>query len=74
MEEMYHLTKDPQEMTNLANSPEAGPLLQTMHKHYDAELEKWKQEAVSYNNYQQYGTLFDRSIPLEQKKSARKKK
>jgi arylsulfatase A-like enzyme len=66
-EELFHLTKDPLEMTNMANNPEAAPILEAMRKKYDAELASWKQEAVSYNNYQQFGERFDRTIPWEQK-------
>jgi len=66
-EELFHLIKDPLEMTNLADNPEATPVLSAMRAKYDAELESWKQQAVSYNNYQQYGTLFDRSVPWEEK-------
>ncbi|MFC1760840.1 sulfatase [Planctomycetota bacterium] len=67
-EELFHLTRDPLEMKNLANNPEAASLLGSMRGKYDAELERWKQQAVQYNNYQQYGTLFDRKLPWEQKK------
>ncbi|MEI6892822.1 MAG: sulfatase [Pontiella sp.] len=72
-EDLFHLKKDPLEMTNLARNPEASQLLQSMRIAYDAELEKLKTECVSHNNYQQYGTLFDRSIPWDQKKLTRGK-
>ena len=71
-EELYHLTRDPLEMKNLANNSEAVSMLGTMRGKYDAELERWKQQAVEYNNYQQYGTLFDRKLPWDQKKFTRK--
>jgi arylsulfatase A-like enzyme len=67
-EELFHLAKDPLEMANLANSPEAGSVISSMRKKYDAELGKWKTQVVSYNDYEKYGVLFDRSIPWEQKK------
>ena len=73
-EELFHLGRDPLEMTNLADNPEAGPQLEAMRARYDAELKKWKQEAVDYNNYQQYGTLFDRTIPWQQKQFQKKSK
>ncbi|TWU40105.1 Arylsulfatase [Novipirellula aureliae] len=66
-EELFHLTRDPMEMTNLANHPEAAPMLESMRKTYDEELTKWKEQAVPYNDYQRYGTLFDRTIPWDQK-------
>lgn len=67
-EELFHLKKDPIEMTNLAKNPEASAMLETMRGKYDVQLAKWKDESVSYNRYVQYGTIFDRSVPLEKKK------
>jgi arylsulfatase A-like enzyme len=72
-EELYNIASDPLEMKNLANDSETQAVLESMRKKYDAELTKWKQEAVSYNNYQQYVTLFDRSIPYDQKKFTKSK-
>ncbi|MGE9269818.1 MAG: sulfatase family protein [Verrucomicrobiales bacterium] len=72
-EELFHLTKDPLEMTNLARNPEAAQALQVMRKKYDAELDLWKSEAVGYNNYRRYGQLFDRGIPLENKEFRKSK-
>ncbi len=66
-EELFHLKKDPLEMTNLASNPEAGPMLEAMRKNYETELAHWKDQAVAYNDYQRYGRLFDRSIPWEEK-------
>jgi len=40
-EELFHVTKDPLEMTNLVSHPEASPTLEEMRKKYDAELDKW---------------------------------
>ena len=67
-EELFHLTKDPLEMTNLAHKPKTASMLASMREKYDVELEKWKQHAVPYNDYQQFGFLFDRSIPWEKKR------
>ena len=74
VEDLFNLSKDPLEMTNLAGNPEAASMLASMRKRYDAELERWKKNAVSYNNYQQYGQLFDRSIAWEQKKVVKERK
>ena len=64
-EELFHLGKDPFEMTNLAGNPEAAPMLKSMRKRYDAELNRWKEQAVSYNDYEQFGVLFERTVPLD---------
>ncbi|MFT5031287.1 MAG: hypothetical protein ACI9VS_003752 [Candidatus Binatia bacterium] len=39
-----------------------------MRRHYDAELRKLQLQAVDYNDYQFYGTLFDRNVKWEDKK------
>ncbi len=67
VEELFHLAADPSEMVNLATSPGAMGKLETMRAKYDAEVLKWKTQAVPYNNYTRYGTLFDRTIPWQQK-------
>lgn len=71
-EELYNLESDPLEMKNLANDSESVEILNSMRAKYDAQLKHWKKEAVSYNNYQQYVTLFDRSIPWKQKQFTNK--
>ena len=60
-EELYHLAKDPGELTNLA--PLKGTELQQMRAVYDDAVESWKRDSVDYNGYEQYGAIFDRSIP-----------
>jgi arylsulfatase A-like enzyme len=60
-EELYHLAKDPGELTNLA--PVKGKDLKKMRVVYDAAVEAWKRDTVDYNGYEQYGAIFDRSIP-----------
>lgn len=66
-EELFHLGKDPLEMTNLATNPEAASLLNVMRKKYDSELSQWKNEAIPGSRYQTYPALFDRNIPLSEK-------
>jgi arylsulfatase A-like enzyme len=61
-EELYHLGKDPHELTNQASNPEYSSVMQQMQKTYDRHLSHWKAEAVAYNNYQPYGTIFDRNV------------
>ena len=40
---------------------------QKMRKLYDGYVRQWKAEAVPYNKYEQYGTVFDRKVPWEKK-------
>ena len=61
-EELFDLKADPLEMTNLAHVDAATSKLETMRNRYDSELESWKQKAVSYNDYQRFGILFDRTV------------
>lgn len=72
-EELYHLSADPLEMKNLAGEPGSAAILREMRTRYDQELRHWKKEAVSYNNYLQYVTLFDRAIPWQQKRFTKSK-
>ncbi|WP_390895585.1 sulfatase family protein [Stieleria tagensis] len=73
-EELFHLKTDPLEMKNLSRDLESGDVLNTLRSKYDEQLERWKQQAVSYNDYQQYGVLFDRTIPVDQKQFQRPKR
>ncbi len=66
-EELFHLKEDPTEMVNLAVNPEASQVLDEMRVKYDQQLQHWKNEAVAYNNYTQYGTIFDRAIDSSKK-------
>ncbi|WP_162024799.1 MULTISPECIES: sulfatase [unclassified Lentimonas] len=66
-EELFHLSKDPLEMTNLAHNPEAQPLLEIMRKNYDAQLKHWQEQAIAGSKHAKFGELFDRNLPLEKK-------
>ncbi|MDQ8207390.1 sulfatase [Coraliomargarita sp. SDUM461003] len=68
VEELFHLSKDPGEMTNLASNPEASQMLEAMRAKYDRQLGHWEDEGVSYNHYAQYTGIFDRSVPWHEKK------
>lgn len=61
VEELFDTINDPLELSNLANNPANYAALQEMRKRYDLELAKWKRQAVDYNDYQRYGTLFRRT-------------
>jgi arylsulfatase A-like enzyme len=66
-EELYHLERDPLELTNQAANPEYSNAMQRMRKIYDQHLDYWKAEAVPYNDYQPYGTIFDRNVDWSDK-------
>jgi arylsulfatase A-like enzyme len=66
-EELFHLQDDPYEMENIADRAEHREALMTMRGHYDAEVARWKEHAVAYNDYQSFGVLYDRTIPWEDK-------
>ncbi|MFC1766683.1 sulfatase, partial [Planctomycetota bacterium] len=72
VEELFNLSKDPLEMTNLAKNPEAKDMLETLRAQYDKELDRWKAQAVSHNSYERYKILFDRNIPWQEKEYKRK--
>ncbi|MBA2115230.1 hypothetical protein [Bremerella alba] len=63
VEELFDTKNDPHEMTNLAGKTNSEAVLSDMRKRYDQELAKWKSQAVDYNDYQRYGTLFSRALP-----------
>jgi len=74
VEELFDTQNDPLELENLADNSKNASMLESMRTRYDRELRKWKANAVDYNNYQRYGTLFDRTIPLVEKKPLMEKK
>ncbi len=68
-EEMFDLKNDPYELQNVIGDNELRQELGMLRRHYDAELRKWQTQAVAYNDYQPYGTVFDRAVKWEAKKS-----
>ena len=61
-DELYHLSKDPLELINRADNPEYAAAMKQMRQQYDGQLTNWTNQAVSYNKYQAYSTVFDRTI------------
>lgn len=66
-EELFDLSNDPHELTNLAGQKESGKVLEMMRKKYDQRLAHWEKEVVNPKSYQRYVTLFDRTIPMSEK-------
>ena len=68
-EELYHLSRDPLELVNQAGNPEYSAAMEQLRRTYDRHLSHWKAEAVPYNHYQPYGTIFDRDTPWPEKEA-----
>lgn len=67
VEELFDLEQDPLELRGLATHSDSAQDLQIMRRFYDQELAAWKDQAVSYNDYQRFGVLFDRTVPVAEK-------
>jgi arylsulfatase A-like enzyme len=63
-EELFDTENDPLELVNLAGDPQYSTILDQMRSKYDNELASWKAQAVTYNDYQRYGTDFERKIGI----------
>jgi arylsulfatase A-like enzyme len=59
-EELYDIENDRLELTNLAAIESAAGDLIRMRAIYDAAVKDWKQSAVPYHNYQEFGEIFAR--------------
>jgi len=66
-EDLFDTENDPLELANLAGDPKHATALAKMRETYDRELSLWKKHAVPYNDYQRFGTLFDRHVAWEKK-------
>ena len=73
-EELFHLAKDPSELTNAAENPEYATKLAEMRTTYDQAVDHWKKNAVPYHRYQEFGTIFDRSVKWDAKAKLMNKK
>ncbi len=72
-EDLFNTKRDPLELKNLAGDPACKSVLDAMRRRYDHELDLWKQNVVSYNGYEPFSTLFDRSVPWSAKTRLLKK-
>jgi hypothetical protein len=66
-EELFHLAKDRIEMRNLAGDPDCAAQLDTMRRHYDAQLDRIARNVVQGHGHEPYPTLFSRTIGWEEK-------
>lgn len=67
-EELFDLREDPFELTNLAGIEESKEVLAEMREKYDERLRRWEKEAVNRESYDRYAILFDRTIPMAEKR------
>ncbi|MFR9621090.1 MAG: sulfatase-like hydrolase/transferase [Rikenellaceae bacterium] len=67
-EELYDLSKDPDELINLVGQKRYAKDLERMRKLYDAKVEVWKRESTPRNNYESFATIYDRHTPWEVRK------
>jgi arylsulfatase A-like enzyme len=67
-EELFDLENDPYELKNVINDPSQAKALAAIRTEYQAELARWKEEAVPHNDYQQFGTILDPAISWVKKK------
>ncbi len=66
-EELFHLTEDPREMSNVATDPRRTTALESLRGAYDAQLELLRQRVNPVHDYARYAILFDRSVPWSRK-------
>ena len=67
VEELYHITDDPIEMKNLVGQKGTEEVLEKMRTLYGKHLDHWKEEAVPFHRYPQYGVAFDRTLSWEKR-------
>lgn len=68
VEELFDCKRDPMELKNIAADPKYSKVMERMRKEYDKRLKVWKAEAVPYNYYQEFATIYDRNIPWSEKR------
>ena len=60
-EELYDTAGDSLELENKAGDSDHRKQLMRLRKLYDGYVAHWKAEGVNYNNYEKFGTVFDRN-------------
>ena len=66
-EELFHLTKDPIEMTNVASNPEYEEMLARAQKNYDEHFARMNQDSLHKHGYAIYQTYFNRVTAWDEK-------
>jgi hypothetical protein len=66
-EELFALTSDPYEMTNVTADARHAAQLATMRRAYDAELAALQARLTPGHDYEKYPVLFSRTIPWSEK-------
>ncbi len=66
-EELFHVGRDRFEMSELAADPGHAGQLDSMRRHYDAELAAIRERVVEGHGHEPYRALFDRAVAWEKK-------
>jgi hypothetical protein len=66
-EELFHVGNDRYEMSNSVSDANYVRALDTMRRHYDAELATLPRDLAHEHGYESYPKLFDRTIAWEEK-------
>jgi len=67
-EELFDLKNDPYELKNVIADKFQAKVLKQMRNLFHTQLTHWKEETVTHNDYQQFGTILDPSVPWSKKK------
>lgn len=67
-EELYDTAGDSLELENKAGNSDHRKQLVNLRKLYDGYVDHWKTDAVSFNKYEKFGTIFDRRTPWSKKR------
>ena len=67
-EELYCIQQDRLELTNLAADAAQGSVLEQMRSVYDAAIAAWREQAVPYHRYAEFGVIFDRRVRWSEKR------